>query len=261
MFITKENVLKKLELAKAKKIPEIQKRIAELKKELKTNSEWHHSTEKKLKQNENRLIGFKSVDGIPYRPRSGEFSTGNSGFDPATGRAHSYHWYDLGRVINGVYVVNSFGYSMQTWGHYHSLCATLKMLGIKYLEIEAPRGLQSLESGRDLYLSRIAEYRIAKKYGSKKCDKYRNLGIKEATKQLGTLEKLGVSHDEKMLASFIQNAEAERLAKIARQSKLRDQYTLNAYAKALREVNLRGICKFHALNKRRVARGLPELKP
>lgn len=259
MFISNEVVLKKLKYAVSKKIPNLEARLVEAKRDLKRSDSSIYYL-KLIKSLENQLKGFKSIDGIPFRPRSGEFYTNNCGFDPDTGRAHSYNWYDLGKLINGIYVVNSYRYSQQTNNHYYMLRSTLKVLGVKFIELEAPNGLQDLNSGRDLYLSRIGQATIAMKYGSTKTDKYRRASIRESEKMLDLLATFGIKTDSILKQNAIESAENARSERLKYDAIQRDIYTLNAYQKALVNNDLKYIVKFHKQNAKRVARGLPELK-
>lgn len=260
MFLSKEVVLKKLNAAKAKQLPDIEKKISKAKKDMFViaGNSYLAATLRRL---ENLTKGFKAVPGIPYRPRSGAFYNGRMGFDPATGRAHSYDWYTLGQVMGKQYVVNSYRYSQQTNNHFYALCSTLKMLGVKYIEIEAPKGLQDLESSQTLYCQRIAEATIAIKYGSKKCEPWRKRTIRENQKMLYVLSDFGVKTPPSLLASFITRAENNRTDRLTYVQKQRDSVILSKYLQAMRENDLKGIVKFHTLNKKRVERGLSELKP
>lgn len=261
MFLSKEYVMKKLNVAKKKMMPDLIKHVEDAKKDVAScDNSFELYYKKLLKSAENKLKGFKVVGGIPFKPRSGKFYTAKCDFDPSTGRAHSYDWYILGDVIKGQYVVNSFGYSHSTSGHVWMLRSTLKMLGVKYVELEAPSGLQNLESSRDLYLHRIGAAIVAMKYGSKKCNRWRQSGIRDAEKQLKLLATLGIKTTLKMRNDAIVNAERERDAKLKSDAMTRDARAVIAYQRAVINNDLKAIVKFHAQNKRRVARGLPELK-
>lgn len=275
-FITKDKILKKLESAKAKKILEIKKHLAQERKTLGEcpDSYWAHRNIKRL---EKQLIGFKCVPGIPFKPKKGVFEGSSSyggnwgsqrsscatishGLDPETGLAHSYEWYELGKIINGTYVVNSYSYSSSTRGHYYNLCNTLKLLGVKFIELEAPKGLQDLEASRDLYLNRIGEKTVSMKYGRKGSIKWRMRWVKDDEKMLKLLATLGIKSTKAMREQAMEDAEKSRAAKLAANVADREATILRAYERAKQNNDLQGIVKFHNINKKRVARGLPELK-
>ncbi len=274
MFLAKEFVLKKLNSALKKSLSKVQGQLTEAKKELKQNpdSNW---TKKRIKRLENQLKGFNSLDGIPWKPRKGTFEGNTSygggwysqkhsgtvshGLDIETGRAHSYEWYDLGKIIRGTYVVNSYRYSCETGGHYYSLIKTLKILGVRFVELEAPKGLQDLESGRTLQLERIAEATISIKYGQKESSKWRLRNIKDAEKELAKLSQFGIKTTQKMKADAIEAAEKSREIRLVEAKQDRERSFVRCFERAMRSNDLKEIVKYVAQDKKRVARGLPSL--
>lgn len=82
------------------------------------------------------------------RKRSGIFSnsTGSLTWDPIAQEARSYRWYVLAKRINGVLYLNTYGYSVTTSKHVSIMRRHFERAGIEYRDIEAPRGLQDLET-------------------------------------------------------------------------------------------------------------------
>jgi len=79
-------------------------------------------------------------------------------FSPETMHATSYRWYDLFKKINGQTVLNSYAYSNTTIKHIHKMRKLAKELNIKIdLEIQAPSGLQNLDSAVSFYFDKIQD--------------------------------------------------------------------------------------------------------
>lgn len=85
-------------------------------------------------------------------------STGTNYFNPSTMRALSYDWWCYFKVIDGSTVFNAYRYSNTTARHQSHLRSLLEDLGIEIDHIiEAPKGLDNLESALELYKSRQSE--------------------------------------------------------------------------------------------------------
>ncbi len=90
------------------------------------------------------------------------YKASNFYFSPETMHATSYSWYDLVKKINGMNVLNTYVYSSSTSKHINKVRRLASELGIKFdLELNAPRGLQSLDRSLEYYSSEI---RGAKEY-------------------------------------------------------------------------------------------------
>ena len=70
---------------------------------------------------------------------------------------HSYDWWIMLKRINGVLCLNTYRYSVQTAKHIAKARQVLNLMGVEYTEIEAPGGLQDIESA-----VRHAAYEIGK---------------------------------------------------------------------------------------------------
>ncbi len=220
--LSKEFVLKKLELALKASRRATTKSLRDARLYLKNNPTYSYAA-KNVSRAERALKGFNSIPGIPYRPRlgvfrghmtstSGRFSGGpkdtvSVSFDFETGEAYSFEWYRLGGVVKGKYILNSYRYSHSTSDHVRSLRKTLKLLGIKYTELEAPRGLQRLEESVDYHVTELAKETVRTKYAKK----YKNnVGVRHHRDQLKVLASLGFKVSEKTIVKAIESAESDR---------------------------------------------------
>ena len=84
-----------------------------------------------------------------------QYKASNLVYDCDSGSAYSYDWYVIAKRIDGNMVVNKFSYSNTTIKHFYKICRLFDSLGIQYIEIDAPRGLQNLEAAREYYVDRI----------------------------------------------------------------------------------------------------------
>lgn len=92
---------------------------------------------------------------MKYYPKLNQYKASNVTYDATTEQAWSYEWYCLAERINGTMIVNSYSYSSTTIRHYYKIKKLLDNLSIKYLEIEAPRGLQDLNASKLLYIGKV----------------------------------------------------------------------------------------------------------
>src|ERR1035437_515756 len=83
---------------------------------------------------------------IKYFTRLNMFKTNNLKFNPMTMTAHSYEWYEIAKIINGKLVLNTYRYSISTCKHIGKLRSLFRQLELKYTSIDAPQGLQNLDS-------------------------------------------------------------------------------------------------------------------
>jgi len=224
--MTKEFVLKKVKAALNRALPKARRDLSAARKEARKHpGEW---TQKRVKQAERVLKGFGALPGIPWMPRLGRFrgpmtstegrfsggpkDTESVSFDFETGEARSYEWYQLGGVIRGKYVLNTFRYSSATSYHVRELRETLKILGIKYIELEAPRGLNNLDGVVQYHISELAKETVRAKYATKYKSKF---SVNNSRKQLRVLESLGFQVSEREIDKAIAKAELDRETKNA----------------------------------------------
>lgn len=93
--------------------------------------------------------------------RSGIYKASNVTFNPETCQAYSYDWWRFVDRIGGLVIFNSYGYSNSTRKHQYKVKRVMESLGIKVdFEVEAPKGLQDLDSALRHY-----EYKISKLLG------------------------------------------------------------------------------------------------
>jgi hypothetical protein len=99
---------------------------------------------------------------VKFYKTLGIFKASNVSFDPAKFEARSYKWWIFVKVIGDRVIFNSYSYSPSTSKHQSKVRSLLDTLGIKVdVSIEAPRGLQDLDSALNHYGYQIKELREA----------------------------------------------------------------------------------------------------
>jgi len=170
----------------------------------------HSTLIKKLAQIESK--GLKLA--IPYGPRRGTFKRANLEFNPLNGRGHSYDWYEITKVIRGKLVLNTFRYSVTTQKHVRLLQRLLDSLGLKYMSIEAPNGLQNLDTAASHHVVLLAEATVKNKYARIKTPKL----IKQLEKSLALCISLGAKLEKRdSLKAHIAQCESERAERLMAQ--------------------------------------------
>lgn len=161
-------------------------------------------------------INFYSVLGLQYRVRTNTFSNakGSCGLDLETMEGHSYQWYDLVKRIKGTVYLNTYRYSQQTSQHIWQSRSVLEFFGIKYRELEAPKGLQNLEWALSYAIEERAKNIVVSRY-ARVGKNWSRSNILYFEKQIETLKTLGFKATKKMLDAAIERAESERLEKNA----------------------------------------------
>jgi hypothetical protein len=103
---------------------------------------------------------------IPYKVRSNLFSssTGHVTFNPSDMRGYSYQWYCLTKRIGGVQVLNNYGYSSTTNKHIWAMRRLFRQLGITWMELSAPQGLQDLNLALGYHVRQLAKIIVANRY-------------------------------------------------------------------------------------------------
>jgi hypothetical protein len=156
-----------------------------------------------------------TVSGFRWQPLKQRFVRPNVSFSPETQEAYSYGWWRFVERIGPYLVFNSYRYSVTTAKHQREVQWLLEDLGLSMdLYIEAPTGLQDLESALSHYASRIFVLQeLISRKGSRKAknaDRLKEittLQIKIATIQM--LQRVRDSQDAKAVeASITQTAEA-----------------------------------------------------
>lgn len=132
---------------------------------------------------------------IPLRLRKKtlEFVGSNVWLSLPTMQATSYGWWTMLKRINGKLVFNSYRYSTSTTRHQSKVRETLRNLGIKVdVEIEAPKGLQDLQSAVEFYERRIQALvvEIEKPRSQKAKNKERVKEIKRTQEKIKTVKAL-----------------------------------------------------------------------
>lgn len=88
---------------------------------------------------------------LKYFPRLNLYKSSNVTFDPVTCQGYSYKWYRLVDKIGNTVVLNTFPYSNTTIRHIYKMRRLLESLGLQWVEIEAPKGLQDLNEPAEYY--------------------------------------------------------------------------------------------------------------
>lgn len=157
-------------------------------------------------------VNIKNVTDLQYRTRRNYFTNykDSCGFNPETCEAHSYRWYSLAKKIKGIQILNDYRYSNQTSKHISKVCDVFSKLKIKYVSLEAPRGLQDLDAALKHAVYRLAKEIVANKYARNKT----NYHIKAVEQELALLKKLGKRTSKKAIKNAIANAEVYRREKL-----------------------------------------------
>lgn len=130
---------------------------------------------------------------MKYNSKSGIYKASNLTFDPSQMKSYSYDWYELFSRIGQLNVMNDYNYSSTTVKHKYKLRELLRQLGIDiHASIEAPKGLQDLDSSIALYNKRITDlYAAMEKKGSKqKKNEERMAAVVELRKKIKQVENL-----------------------------------------------------------------------
>lgn len=154
-------------------------------------------------------IKDKDLDGLTYKKTRNTFENYKASctFHPATLNGYSYGWYLLTAKIKGLVVLNSYAYSNQTAKHVSKMRNLFSILGIRYVEIHAPRGLQDLNAALEHHVYQLAKAMVEFKYAR---IKFKGAVIAHE-KALNVLAKLGKRHTKAMLTKALEVAEQERI--------------------------------------------------
>jgi hypothetical protein len=129
---------------------------------------------------------------MKYYSRLRQYKASNLTFNPETGEGRSYEWYSIARKFDGVLVLNAYAYSKTTARHATKLRGLFRSLGLEWVEIEAPQGLQCLDDARKLVILQIqnlnAEINKPRSRPQKNAERFARIaGLKE---KLGLIDKL-----------------------------------------------------------------------
>lgn len=215
---TKVNNLFKAEVKKLIKSAEEHEKEAKLVKRRKPKKdEWFVDADTLLewaRKNREKAQNLRTADlfPVPFRKTRGEFVSKNLDYNPLTGLGHSYRWYEIAKRIGGVQYLNSYNYSSSTSKHVGKLRDIFGSLGIKYVEIEAPSGLQKLEVAVQYYVDKLESLILANEHARKP---YKQ-GEKMYREKLAILAKLGFKATKKMHAEMRNSAMEERKTRLER---------------------------------------------
>lgn len=96
----------------------------------------------------------ESRGGLHYYPKAKQWKASNVVFNEADETAYSYGWWRFVERIGGLLVFNSYRYSPSTARHQSKVRSFFRYADFD-LEIEAPKGLQDLDSAVRHYERRI----------------------------------------------------------------------------------------------------------
>ena len=189
---------------------------------------------------------------LRYFVRSNLFKGSNVDFNPTTYLGHSYNWYELTKLIDGIVVLNNYRYSPSTGKHVNKVWRVLRLLGIKFIELEAPAGLQDLNIAKQHALTKYSAELVRAKYARIKCKSWE---MRRAERNLKTLKRLGITFSKQAIAMAVNESENVR----ARELKFKREE--RARKKALKiEQMLKAVADHAAENKLTIADGGTEIK-
>lgn len=173
---------------------------------------------------------------MKYFKRAGIYKASNLDFNPETGLGHSYDWYEITKVIKGQLVLNTFNYSATTIKHHNKLWKLLKQLGLEFITVEAPRGLQSLDSAQSEAASLIAKAIVSNRYARSLAKFSSNSYLTEcAERNRKNLEKIGVKVPKKLVAEKVVFWEAQRAERLKQLREKRARAKVQAALKSATE--------------------------
>lgn len=167
---------------------------------------------RKLAENKAKLAkqgyGRLLPSGTRFLSTCGVFKNGRGTFaiDLVNETGHSYDWWVMLKRIKGHLVLNTYRYSNNTSKHISKAHDILKSLGIKYLEIAAPRGLQDLDSAVHHAANQMGRDQVKLKYSRIKDPQ--SLGY--AKELVANLSKLGLKVSKDILEAELLEAEKGR---------------------------------------------------
>ena len=208
-----KNLDKKLELIAKKR-----------RKQLLQLAERHkHSEEYWLERAKNPL---KDILSLNWGPKRGTFksTSGQLEFNPNTGIATSYQWYQIAAVLKGKLVLNTYRYSVTTSKHVGELRSLFRALNLKYVSIEAPNGLQNLDIATGTQVELYANAMVKNKYARVKYSR----SVKDAEKALQLCKTLGGKYTQKQIKAELVFFEKLRMEKLEKQRQNRVRFVDNA---------------------------------
>lgn len=130
---------------------------------------------------------------MKYMQKAKIYKAANVTFNPETKQAYSYNWWRFVDVIGGLVVFNNYTYSNATAKHQGKVRRLLQDIGVAvHFEIEAPGGLQNIDSAIFYYEKEIASLQalVAKKGTRKAKNEERLQAIADMQKKIITIKAL-----------------------------------------------------------------------
>lgn len=176
--------------------------------------------------------------GMKFMVRSQVFKgcNGKAMLNPINLQATSYSWWTFVTVIKNKVIFNNHNYSMTTNGHQCSVRSLMKALGIKIdVMVDTRESLSNSAWSSDALKKlqgaiMLKEYKLTKQGLSKETKRNLVGEIKEGTKALKTLNKLGF----KLTVKEVKALKAETIAK--EEERLADNREKSRAARAARKI-------------------------
>lgn len=130
---------------------------------------------------------------LKYFTKLKVWKASNVSYDPHRELALSYGWWIMVKRINGLLVFNDYAYSTSTRAHQRKVRKLLDEMGVTIdLFIQAPKGLQDLDSAEEFYNNRIVDLQneIAKPRANKLKNEERYASIVKLRHKLAELSTI-----------------------------------------------------------------------
>lgn len=177
---------------------------------VKTHNEWLAKHSSSSKQ-----VTARNAFDVPFKVTRNTFEGSNFFFDPFSLYATSYRWWEMLKVTKGELIFNDYSYSISTSKHQWKLRSILSDLKIKYKTLEAPQGLQDLDSALRHHEYQLAKEIVRRKY-SRDGKPSAWKGEKYHTTKLELLKTLGHKTNSKRQKAALISAEEERSNRLKR---------------------------------------------
>lgn len=224
--MNKKQVVKKLDKLVTQRIANLMSSIKDYECTIKANpnaSQWEANRIKDLKVTIDNT-SIKNAAALRYFTRLHMFKAANLTFNPETYEGESYNWYSICRKFEmknskPVFILNTYGYSNTTSKQVGKLMRLFGQLGIAYSTLEAPQGLQDLNTALSYNIEKLAATIVKQGHGRRS---YKG-SIAYYKRQLALLAKLGYTYSEQRLVTAIEITEENRKRRLAREKEQRKQ--------------------------------------
>lgn len=175
---------------------------------------------------------YRPVQFVGYKKSLGTFGSANWSLNLVDMRGYSYRWWSMFEVIKGRNVLNTYRYSPSTGNHIRKASMILAALGVKFIRVEAPQGLQDLDSAHTRALQLYGKAMVERKYARKP----NPWAVTHALRNMASCGKLGLKFTRKEMQAAILDAENNRRASLERNKVAKQQQQLQAVRPALEDI-------------------------